>query len=84
MDWPKAGRSCQPIVRLVKLTWKNLGGTKWRREEMTCSAHLPETLMLESILAERRATRKDPESDQLPAKQDEHPDNLKLTPSPKA
>lgn len=51
---------------------------------MTCSAHLPETLMLESILAERRATRKDPESDQLPAKQDEHPDNLKLTPSPKA
>ena len=51
-EGPKEG-GCQPIVCLVKLTWKNLGRAKRRREETTCPAHLPETLTLESILAER-------------------------------
>ena len=49
----KGGRTRQPIVCLVKkLTQKNLGGAKRRREEVLCPANLPESSSLESILVE--------------------------------
>ena len=45
----KGGGTCQRIVCGVKLTRKNWGGAKRRREEMT---NISESFGLESILAE--------------------------------
>ena len=67
-----------------KANQENSGGAERRREETTCPANLPETLTLDpSWLRDARATGKDPESDQLRAKQDDWPETTrKLTPLP--